>query len=212
MPTIDKAACLTHSKPMENEPEKLNDAVTQAVVAVQNGNEDAYGIVVEACQKKLRNTLAWRCPPQIDPDEVAHLAFLAAYKRIGQFKPGTDFYVWLWVFARNIMLGQINKAKRTARNRDNYMQRLMLEHSEHDPESRDAAEGADHVNALRECLATLSESARALMRDRYSEGLTMKAVADKLGRTVGAIKNQLFHVRESLRQCVSKKLRQDMAT
>ncbi len=191
---------------MPSTSDHVDDPVTRAILETRNGNEDAYGIVVQAFQKRLRHSLAWRCPAHVDPDEVAHLAFLAAYKRIASFRPGTDFYAWLRVFARNIMLAQINKAKRAARNRDVYRQRLMLEFAEYDPEARDPEAGGRHTEALRDCLAALPEAARSLLCERYGEEHSLAALARRLGRSANALKNQLFHLRQSLRQCVTRKI------
>ena len=185
-----------------------DDAVTAAIVRVQQGDADAFARVVEAYHEKLRSSLAMRCPPEIDADEMAQLAFITAYRRIRQFKPGTDFYVWLWVIARMTLLDHIRRSQRAFHNRNKYMDRMILDRTEAD--LRSGANGsAEHLAALRTCMNKLSESARALLRHRYDDGTPLESVARGLNRTVGALKTQLFQLRLSLRQCVEKQLRRE---
>ena len=89
------------------------------------------------------------------------------------------------------------------------MDRMILDRTEADLRS-DADARTEHLDALRACMAKLSDSARALLLHRYDDGTPLEAVARSLNRTVGALKTQLFQLRLSLRQCVERKLRQEL--
>ena len=52
----------------------------------------------------------------VEPDEITHVAFLEAYRRITRYQPGTDFFAWLCAFARNLALTECEKIQRRARN------------------------------------------------------------------------------------------------
>ena len=66
--------------------------VEEAIRRVRDGSVDAYETVVGACQGRLRAMIANVCPPGIDPDEIAHLAFVEAFKKIDQYVPNTRFF------------------------------------------------------------------------------------------------------------------------
>src|SRR5436309_2098613 len=91
--------------------------VEHAIRAVQSGSVEDYRSVVAAYQRRLRMWLTAFCPPSVEPDEIAHLAFLEAYRRIGIYRPGTDFFAWLCAFARNRVRAECEEIQRQARNK-----------------------------------------------------------------------------------------------
>ena len=75
-----------------------------AIARTRSGDADAFDAVVRACSWPLRCWLAGRCPPEIDPDEVAHLAFVAAYRCLAEYRSETNFRSWLWTIAKHQLL------------------------------------------------------------------------------------------------------------
>jgi RNA polymerase sigma-70 factor (ECF subfamily) len=183
----------------------MDASVEQAIEAVKSGDVDAYGVVLNAYQRRLRAAVAAKCPPGIDPDEIAHVAFIEAYKRIDRYQGGTKFYVWLWVFARNTLLAQIKKARRRARHREDYVNQMIIDQIEQELADETPAEDS-YLLALRACVTRLSEEARALLRMRYDERIPLKKASETIGNSVSALKFQLFAIRKSLRDCVQKQV------
>ncbi len=104
----------------------MNDPeVEQAILRVQTGSVDDYRTVVAAYHRRLRMGLAGFCPPRVEPDEIAHIAFLEAFRRIAQYRPGTDFFAWLCAFARNLVRAECEKFQRLARNNENYLEEVL---------------------------------------------------------------------------------------
>ena len=144
--------------------------------------------------------------PETAFDDIAQIAFIEAYAKIDQYEPGTEFYVWLWVFARNTLLMHIRKAKRLARREETYVDMMLLENSEQELPTGGVADD-DHVKALRGCLSKLPEEAISMLRMRYNEKASVGAVAKGVGKSVTAVKSKLFALRCALRKCVESKLR-----
>jgi RNA polymerase sigma-70 factor (ECF subfamily) len=94
-----------------------NPEVENALRAVATGSVEDYRIVVTAYHRRLKLWLAGYCPPGVEPEEIAHLAFLEAYRRIGQYQLGTDFYAWLCAFGRNLVRAECQKIQRLAHNK-----------------------------------------------------------------------------------------------
>jgi RNA polymerase sigma-70 factor (ECF subfamily) len=65
---------------------------------------------------------------------------------------------------------------------------------------------ADSRAHLPECIARLQETARRLVVLRYDEGLSVKDVAARVGRTPPAIDMALSRIRRTLRECITRKL------
>ncbi len=176
-----------------------------AIQRVQVGSVEDYRTVVQAHHRRLRLWLAGFCPPGVDPDEIAHLAFLTAYRQIGAYRAGTDFFAWLCAFARNLTLGECEKLRRRARNEQNYLELCLAEGQANEVINADAVVES-RWRLLSECLASLKRDARELLGWRYGEGLRVQAIAQRLGRSPSAVSVQLFGLRRLLRECVTRKM------
>ena len=58
---------------------------------------------------------------------------------------------------------------------------------------------------LRDCIRTLAAPSRDLLRWRYDTGLSLRDVAQKLGRTEAAVQVALSRVRKWLVDCIAKR-------
>lgn len=184
----------------------MNDPdIDQAILQVQAGSTEDYQRVVAAYHRRLRTWLAGFCPPGVEPDEITHLAFLEAYRRIARYRAGTDFFAWLCAFARNLVLTECEKIQRRARNQQNYLELCLAEQQASQAKSADSlAEVRSRL--LAECVDLLKREARELIGWRYGEGLRVDAIAQRLGRSASAVSVQLFGLRKVLRDCVAGKM------
>ncbi len=177
-------------------------AIEAALRRVQAGDRAAYADVINALQRRLRGAVAGHCPPGVDPDEIAHLAFVEAYKRIDQYEPGTHFYAWLAAIARNLLLNECRRIRREGRR----LERVAAEALD----SGAAAAGPGgldetRVRALRECVALLPAGPRAVLQMRYDRDAPLETIARRIGKSLAAVKFQLFAIRRKLRACVERK-------
>lgn len=62
---------------------------------------------------------------------------------------------------------------------------------------------------LIDCLAQLSESKRQVIRLHHCLGMTVKAVAEKLGRNVATVEKMLLRTRRTLYDCVETAMRRE---
>jgi RNA polymerase sigma-70 factor (ECF subfamily) len=184
----------------------MNDPdIDQAILRVQAGSTEDYQTVVAAYHRRLRVWLAAFCPPGVEADEITHVAFLEAYRRIARYRAGTDFFAWLCAFARNLVLTECEKIQRRARNQQNYLDLYLVE------EQAAAAKTAHSMVEIRsrllaECVELLKTEARQLIVWRYGDGIRVDAIARRLGRSASAVSVQLFGLRKVLRDCVTGKL------
>ena len=183
----------------------MNDPdIDHAILQVQRGSTEDYQTVVACYQRRLRMWLAAFCPPGVEVDEITHLAFVEAYRRIAVYRPGTDFFTWLCAFARNLVRTECEKIQRRARNQQNYLDLCLAEEQTVEFQSANAAE--ERGRLLGECLDLLKRAARELIAWRYSEGMRVDAIAQRLGRSASAVSVQLFGLRKVLRDCVAAKM------
>jgi RNA polymerase sigma-70 factor (ECF subfamily) len=60
----------------------------------------------------------------------------------------------------------------------------------------------DRLLALRGCLEKLPEPSRRLLQDRYAPGGSVKDLAETDGRSVAALSQVLYRIREKLLDCI----------
>jgi len=183
----------------------MNDsAIEEAIRRVQAGHVEDYRTVVVAYHQRLRTGIAALCPPGVEADEIAHLAFLQAYRHIHEYRSGTNFPAWLSAIARSLLRTECTRRRRSVQNEQNYLEHLIVERLE--PSVSEATGAAETlVGFLTECLTLLKIEARTVLNLRYHDGLRVKSIAEHLGRSVTAVSVQLFGLRQLLRDCVARK-------
>jgi RNA polymerase sigma factor (sigma-70 family) len=179
-------------------------AIEEAIRRVQAGHVEDYRTVVVAFHQRLRAGIAALCPPEVEVDEIAHLAFLQAYRHIHEYRLGTNFPAWLSAIARSLLRTECTRRRRSVQNEQNYLQHLIVERLE-PALSRETGATEAQVGFLTECLTLLKLEAQTMLNLRYREGLQVKVIAARLGRSVTAVSVQLFGMRKLLRDCVARK-------
>lgn len=174
----------------------------------QKGNLKAFDQVVRQFELPIRAWAAAHCPPGVDSDEVAQRTFIAAFDRLHEFEVGTNFSAWLFTIARYQLMGEVTKSQRIADCRTRYaLDRL---NQELDRRTQLSGEAFDNkLSYLAICLEALAEKSRLLIAWRYREEISLSVMADRTGRSVSAIKKQLWLVRQKLRECIETKLTTD---
>jgi RNA polymerase sigma-70 factor (ECF subfamily) len=181
-----------------------NSNIEEAIKRVQAGYVEDYRTVLVAFHQRLRSGIAALCPPGVEADEIAHLAFLHAYRHIHEYQPGTNFPAWLGAIARNLLRTECTRRRRLAQNKQNYLEHLIIERL-HPALCGEPSTGELLAGFLAECLTLLKTEAQSILNMRYREGLQVKVIAARLGRSVTAVSVQLFEIRKLLRECVARK-------
>lgn len=120
------------------------------------------------------------------------------WSRAEQFRPGSNFFAW----AREVAY-----LKAISFVRDRHRERLIVDHAlvEHAFQDAEPADDDERRIALRHCLTQLDERQMKLLKLRYYEGAPLQEIADRQGRTVGAVKMALKRVRQALLGCIKRR-------
>jgi len=182
-----------------------DDLRPETIHRARQGERAAMEAIVRRYQEPVRAWVAAHCPPGGDVDEVAQRTFLAAFTRIAEFKEGANFGAWLFAIARFQLLTEITRLRRLADYHTRYGRDLLsreLERRAQEPDETTAA----RLHYLRECLEAVGESGRQFIAWRYTDGLPLQEMAARTGRSVAALKKQLWLLRQKLQQCIENKL------
>ena len=185
----------------EREQREIDDCLCR----VRAGETGAFEQVVRRFQRPLRAWLAMQAPPGVDADDVAQQALVLAFTRLGEFHPGTDFAAWLFTIAAFQLRGEVTRLRRVADYHSRYAPELFAQaldrHIEQAPGLAEA-----RLDSLRECVQSLAEPLRRFIDWRYDEGIPLEEMAVRSGRSVAAVKKQLWSLRQSLKLCVERRL------
>jgi len=186
-------------------PPAADDAPLEAAIRqVRGGDVQAFAAVVRRFERPLRAWLAVHAPPGADVDEIAQTSFVAAYTRLEEYTAGTNFAAWLFTIARYQLKTESTRLRRIADYHSRYAPDLLaleLERRSGEPAADDAKLGF-----LRECLDAVDDRRRCFLTWRYDEAISLAEMAERSGRSVMAVKKQLWLLRRQLQECVEGKV------
>lgn len=138
-------------------------------------------------------------------DDLAQETFLLAYRKWDELDSADNAGGWLRTIARNLVMNELAKSNRRRRLIDENLTTLLL-NSEPDPGGPGLTE--DHAarnRALNECIETLSDRSREIIRARYFDERNSSEIGDALNMQSATVRKVLFHARQLLADCLRSK-------
>jgi len=129
---------------------------------------------------------------------------MVLWRKASQFKLGTNFGAWMLKVAYYQVMEHRRKMNKQAifiADED-----FLAELAEEAVECTEVLE--QQQAALQTCLQKLPDRQRDIVRRRYTDGASIKAVAKQLGIAASAIKQTLFRARSSLIDCVRFRMKE----
>ena len=131
-----------------------------------------------------------------DADDLCQEVFLRAYGARGRYDPSSDIRPWLIGIGRNVLREHV---RRLRRRKEVTWTEMCL-----DLEQAAEADGCyqDVLHLLPICVVRLGDSARRAIQWHYMHGLRLAQVAERLDKTVGAVKVLMVRARQALKRCI----------
>ena len=161
----------------------------------------AFNQLVLGQQDYLRAFIAGRCRWPQDIDDLAQEAFVIAFNKITELKEPKHFRSWLSGIALNLLRNHQRKHQHTHTESHEALEALIDQHTEQHEDEQD-----ESLTALRACLLKLDHKAQKLMRQLYSEGLSVKRLAEMCQTKHSTLTMRLHRCRKLLAQCVQQQL------
>jgi len=185
----------------EHELREIDDCLRR----VRAGETAAFEPVVRRFQRPLRAWLAMRAPPGVDADDVAQQALVLAFMRLSEFQLGTDFAAWLFTIAAFQLRGENTRLRRVADYHSRFAPEIFAQTLDRRAAESPALAEA-RLDSLRQCVEALAAPLRRYLAWRYNEGIPLEEMAVRSGRSVAAVKKQLWSLRQSLKLCVERRM------
>jgi len=136
-------------------------------------------------------------PDHVAAQDVLQETNLTLWRKVQEFQPGTSFVAWACQVAYFHVLSHRRRVRRDRLVLDDGVFAYLAER-----QADRAAELGDRAVALRSCLDKLPPPSRKLLEERYAPGGSVKELAEADGRSVAALSQVLYRLREKLLQCI----------
>jgi RNA polymerase sigma-70 factor (ECF subfamily) len=173
------------------------------VERVQQGDKQAFGLLVSKYQRKLVRLLSRLIRDPAEVEDVAQETFIKAYRALPGFRGESAFYTWLYRIGINAAKNYLAaKGRRTPTN------------SEFDSEE---AEGFDESEQLRDnnsperilmskqlantvnaAMDRLPEDLRNAISLREIDGMSYEEIAQIMDCPIGTVRSRIFRAREAI--------------
>jgi len=175
----------------------------QLVTRAQQGDKQAFNLLVVKYQRKLARLLSRFIRDPAEVEDVAQEAFIKAYRALPAFRGDSAFYTWLYRIG-------INTAK-------NYLMALGRRAPTSTEVEAEEAEGFDEGEQLRDIntpeslllsneiaetvnstIEKLPEELRRAIQMRELEGMSYEDIAQAMDCPIGTVRSRIFRAREAI--------------
>lgn len=174
----------------------------QLVERVQQGDKNAFNLLVLKYQNKVMSLISRYVRNQADVADVTQEAFIKAYRALANFRGESAFYTWLYRIAVNTAKNYlVSQGRRTPAN-------------DVDAEDAEYYEGSDALKefasperlmlsdeikkVIFDTLETLPEELRMAISLRELDGMSYEDIAIVMDCPVGTVRSRIFRAREAI--------------
>ncbi len=175
----------------------------QLVERVQNGDKDAFNLLVIKYQRKLTRLLSQFVRDPAEVEDVTQEAFIKAYRALPAFRGDSAFYTWLYRIgintAKNYLVSQGRKASTLqgidTEDAENFEDGGVLREMDTPESELMSKQIAQTVN---QTLEHLPEELRTAIVLREIEGLSYDEIAKIMECPIGTVRSRIFRAREAI--------------
>jgi len=161
------------------------------VQATLDGDQAAFGSLVDQYEKKLYNAAYRITGSREDAMDATQAAFVKAYEKLHTFDFAHRFFSWIYRIALNEALSMVRR-RRQVTDLDS-----RIPDSTASPEK--TASGKETGRLIQEVLMNIKPDHRVVVVLRYFEGLSYFEMGEVLGIPTKTVKSRLFSARQELR-------------
>lgn len=171
------------------------------IAQLRAGDRRAFDTLVETYQNQVANMAYGLLSNREDALDAAQEVFIKIYRNIGAFRGDSALSTWIFRITRNVCTDFLRKRKYETVSMDaeeDEKPKLELSDSSHAPEQ--VVERTQMQRMVREAIAQMDESHRAVITLFDIEGMSYEEIARILECPVGTVKSRLARAREKLKQ------------
>ena len=136
-----------------------------------------------------------------DTEDLLQESATVMWRKFSDFEQGTDFFAWGLSIIRYNILTFFNERKRSRIQFSDNLLKAITETT-----TAKLATVDRRFKALQQCCKKLSEHNQYLIHLRYDEGLTVKKIAEKIGKPVQGLYKTMARIQDALQKCIARVL------
>ncbi|TLU59906.1 RNA polymerase sigma factor RpoE [Thalassotalea litorea] len=172
------------------------------VKQVQNGDKNAFNLLVQKYQQKVMNLVSRYVKNQADVADVTQEAFIKAYRAIGNFRSESAFYTWLYRIAVNTAKNHLLAGSRKPPGSDIEVEDAQMYDSGDALRENASPERMILTDEIRQLIFTtieqLPEELRTAINLRELDGLSYEEIANIMECPVGTVRSRIFRARDAV--------------
>ena len=170
----------------------------QSILAVRDGDPNAFGLLVKRYQKRLFGlTMMMLRDPSV-AEEITQDAFVRAYTHLHLYDDRRPFYPWLATIG--VRLAQTRLARRARRHQHEESEPTPGSEPTSDDDPLGEILADESGRELWQAVADLPAGERTAVFLYYRQDMKVNDIARALGVTAGTVKTMLFRARKKLRE------------
>lgn len=147
-------------------------------------------------------TFAWSIVKNVHTaEDVYQETMIKSMNSKNGFENEAQLLGWARTVTRNRCFDIVYKEK----NRRNILEESVDDLLQKDLEERDMDKEEKNISVLKDCLGSLTDNSREIIKLRYFHSMQAKMVAEKLNRKPDAVYKSLQRIYQKLRECISSK-------
>jgi RNA polymerase sigma-70 factor (ECF subfamily) len=175
----------------------------QLVTRAQQGDKQAFNLLVEKYQRKLTRLLSRFIRDQAEVEDVTQEAFIKAYRALPAFRGDSAFYTWLYRIgintAKNYLMAMGRRAPTSteveAEDAEGFEEGEQLRDINTPESVLLSNEIAETVNST---IEQLPEELRRAIQMREIEGMSYEDIAQAMDCPIGTVRSRIFRAREAI--------------
>ena len=170
---------------------------------VQQGDKQAFGLLVSKYQRKLARLLSRLIRDPAEVEDVAQEAFIKAYRALPGFRGDSAFYTWLYRIginaAKNYLASKSRRAPTTtefdSEDAEGFDDSEMLRDNNTPEKLLMSKQIGDTVNAA---MDMLPDDLRNAIMLREIDGMSYEEIAKIMECPIGTVRSRIFRAREAI--------------
>lgn len=197
-----------------NERSADKDDDSPLVAACRKGDVSAFEKLVLRHQGMVLNVAFRVLGDYEDACEVTQEAFLAAWRKLGEFRGAAKFSTWLTAIVINLSRNRLQQTRSRQRREGCSLDdplpggagQLSAALPTGAPSALQELEDEEQRRALRHCIEALDDGFREVLVLRDMQELSCEETAAATGLPVGTVKSRLFRARDAVKNCLKRSM------
>lgn len=180
------------------------------VKQVQNGNKQAFNVLVAKYQFRVKKLVARFVFDDDEQNDVVQDAFINTYRALDKFRGDSAFYTWLYRISVNTAKNHLAKKARQHQYNQNELEEYQVNqqalHTDQVVELNSPQSQLENdlvVKTIRNAIAQLPPDLREAIELREFDEMSYEQIAEVMVCPVGTVRSRIFRAREAIEKALT---------